>query len=87
MSTPSALPADLTWEDEVLQEYTAAGRPQVLIRTYSDRTGAHVASDVWVGGWMLRDGRYRNRRSAEARARTEIDLARTRRAGHFGGTW
>jgi hypothetical protein len=79
-----ATPADLRWDDVIVAAGNGAAQPEVRVRAWYDKDGNPLDYfDVFVGGWMLSNGRYFTRERAMERAEREVELARTQRKGHF----
>ncbi len=79
----SATPQDITYEDEIVSPGNGAAQPEVRVRFWYDKNSQPMTYyDVFVAGWMLKDGRYFTREGAMARAEREVELARTQRRGH-----
>jgi hypothetical protein len=78
-------PDDLRWDDVVVAAGNGAAQPEVRVRAWYSKDGDPLPYfDVFVGGWMLKDGRYATRERAMLRAEREVEIARTQRKGHFG---
>lgn len=80
----SATPQDITWDDVIVQAGNGAAVPEVRVRAWYDKDRNPMDYfDVFVGGWMLSDGRYFTREGAMRRAEREVEIHRTERRGHF----